>query len=168
MSAGNRRRRAPYGSAGSFEFGYYSRARESARQTARRKDFRGRGRSYASFGLGCYITSACVRAQGLPDDCFELEALRALRDEYVAALPAGERILAEYYEKAPKVCQAIDALGPELSREVYQDLYERGVVTAVLLYAAGHPQQAFEVYVLMCEELEDRFLSGVKEEAVAL
>ena len=30
---------------------------------------------------GCYFTSACVEAQGLPDDCHELTALRKFRDE---------------------------------------------------------------------------------------
>ena len=38
----------------------------------------------------CFLTSACVAARGLPDDCAELTALRAFRDGYVRSQPEGE------------------------------------------------------------------------------
>ena len=38
---------------------------------------------------GCYLTSACVMAKGLPDHCEELETLRVFRDEYLAGQPGG-------------------------------------------------------------------------------
>ena len=51
---------------------------------------------------GCYITSACVRARGLPDDCLEMETLRAFRDGYLASQPGGREDIEEYYAKAPQ------------------------------------------------------------------
>ena len=38
---------------------------------------------------GCFITSACCKALGLADDCFELRALRRYRDDVLAHEPGG-------------------------------------------------------------------------------
>ena len=36
---------------------------------------------------GCFLTSACTEARGLPDDCHELTVLRAFRDGYLRSQP---------------------------------------------------------------------------------
>ena len=51
----------------------------------------------------CFLTSACVSYAGLPDDCFELETLRAFRDGYLASIPEGPALIREYYEVAPSL-----------------------------------------------------------------
>lgn len=108
----------------------------------------------------CYITGACTRARGLPDDCYELSLLRLFRREYVQRLPAGPRLLAEYGEKAPRICAAIDALGERHALEVYDDLYTRGVRPSVSSIVNGRWDEAYVIYRTMCEELEERFLPG--------
>ncbi len=63
----------------------------------------------SSGGGGCILTTACVRAQGLPDDCAELGAFRRLRDGYVLHQPSGEDQIRRYYRTAPALIEAIDA-----------------------------------------------------------
>jgi len=107
----------------------------------------------------CFIATACAEARGLPDDCYELSLLRLFREEYVAKLPQGEAVLTEYREKAPKVVSAIGALGEERSGEVWEHLYESGVVRAVELILGGMWDEAFGVYEAMRREMERRFLA---------
>ena len=38
---------------------------------------------------GCYLTTACVAARGLPDTCAELQTLRAFRDGILTRRPGG-------------------------------------------------------------------------------
>ena len=42
---------------------------------------------------GCYLTSACTAAMGLPDDCEELSILRRFRDEWLSKQPGGKETL---------------------------------------------------------------------------
>lgn len=50
---------------------------------------------------GCFLTSACVEAKGLPDDCSELSVLRHFRDSYLAGIEEGKAEICEYYHVAP-------------------------------------------------------------------
>lgn len=38
---------------------------------------------------GCFLTSACTEAHGLPDDCYELTTLRKYRDSILAKQTGG-------------------------------------------------------------------------------
>jgi hypothetical protein len=107
----------------------------------------------------CFVTSACVESRGLPNDCYELCLLRLFRREYVAKRPDGARVLAEYEDKAPKIVSAIDALGREKAKDVYGDLYERGVKRSVCLIQNGLWGEAYELYRAICEELEETYHS---------
>lgn len=69
----------------------------------------------------CFITSACVSFAGLPDDCSTLMAMRQLRDSYVANLPNGDALIAEYYSVAPKIVAAIEC-HPQ-KEDFYNDIY---------------------------------------------
>jgi hypothetical protein len=55
----------------------------------------------------CFLTTACVEYAGLPDNCWELQMIRRLRDEYIVNLPDGNEFLAEYYDTAPAIIRAI-------------------------------------------------------------
>lgn len=57
---------------------------------------------------GCFLTTACVEHAGYKDDCYQLEILRKFRDTYLKQLPNGEALIAEYYELAPKIVEAIN------------------------------------------------------------
>ena len=107
--------------------------------------------------IGCYITSACVEARGLPDDCFELNVLRDFRDSYVARLPEGPSVLDDYEAKAKQIVSRIEELGHEKARAVYEYLYERGVLRSIHLIRSDLPDEAYDVYRSMCKELEELF-----------
>ena len=50
---------------------------------------------------GCFITTACVEAAKLPDNCIELESMRHLRDVYLAKSDEGRGLIQEYYKIEP-------------------------------------------------------------------
>ena len=58
---------------------------------------------------GCFLTSACVTAKGLPDDCEELQTLRQYRDHYLRNTPDGDKEIEEYYRLAPEIVKAVNA-----------------------------------------------------------
>lgn len=108
----------------------------------------------------CFISTACIEARGLPDDCYELRILRLFRGEYVRKLDEGETVLADYREKAPRIVAAINALGEKRAGEVWDELYERGVARSVNLIVNGMWDEAYDLYRSMCRELEERFLTA--------
>jgi hypothetical protein len=107
----------------------------------------------------CFITSACVSARGLSEDCDELTLLRLFRSGYVAQLPEGPEVLAEYREKAPKVVAAVEALGDEASMRVWNWVYGQ-ILEALALIGEGRFEAAYQLYAEVCMQLEARFLPG--------
>jgi len=105
---------------------------------------------------GCFLTTACVEARNLPDDCYELETLRKFRDDYVKHLPGGKGIIEEYYEIAPRIIEEIE--GTIHSAEIFEELYENLVRKSVRLIDFGHYQEAFENYRSTVKELKDKYL----------
>jgi hypothetical protein len=91
----------------------------------------------------CYLTTACVRARGLDDDCEELRTLRAFRDGYVLRMPAGEALIEAYYESAPQVVRRIEAR--EDAADIYEGIYRtlRACVDAI---GNGRNALAFSIY----------------------
>ena len=101
-------------------------------------------------GCNCYLTTACVTARGLPDDCEELRVLRVFRDSYLAALPNGPALIERYYKVSPAIVAAIDRRPDRL--EVYDNLYEviRSCVDAILV---GDDHVAYGAYRTMVDHL---------------
>lgn len=105
---------------------------------------------------GCFLTTACVEARDLPDDCYELQTLRDFRDNYVRHLPHGEETIREYYEIAPRIITRInDTANPA---EVFETMYERLVQKSIKLIEAGRKTEAFENYRLIVRELKQEYL----------
>ncbi|MFP4646379.1 MAG: ABC transporter substrate-binding protein [Candidatus Acetothermia bacterium] len=104
----------------------------------------------------CFLTTACVEARKLPDDCHELTTLRDFRDEFVRGLRQGDQIIQEYYEIAPKIINKIDGL--KRSSEVYEELYRKLVQRSVELIELGRKREAFENYRSIVQELKRRYL----------
>lgn len=104
---------------------------------------------------GCYITSACVRARGLPDDCLELETLRAFRDGYLASQPGGREDIEEYYAKAPKLVCAIDHSSK--AESIYEKIYSEMVQPCVKLIQEQHLEKAYTLYKQYSVNLMQQF-----------
>jgi hypothetical protein len=108
----------------------------------------------------CFITTACVAALGLPDDCAELQVLRAFRDGYMRAQPGGAESIAEYYRIAPPI---VDAIAREArAQEIYADLFVRPVRRSVALIQDRREAEALAHYRDIVRELERDYLAGTR------
>lgn len=97
-----------------------------------------------SSSSGCFLTSACTAARGLPDDCRELQTLRRFRDKWLKHQPDGVTLIAHYYEVAPRIVDVIDTLENRL--DVYDDLYRNLVIPCVEMIDAEHYVAALNLY----------------------
>lgn len=104
---------------------------------------------------GCFLTSACTAAHGLPDDCHELTVLRNYRDNWLKHQNDGVTLIAHYYEVAPKIVEAIDKLENRL--EIYDDLYFNLVIPCVELIEKGQNEEALELYRNVTLKLEEKY-----------
>lgn len=107
---------------------------------------------------GCYLTSACTAARGLPDDCHELQTLRRFRDEWLKKQPDGILLIARYYKIAPKIVAAIEAREDRL--DVYERIYQELVLPCVKMIEDKNLQSAFGLYQKYTLRLEEKYYKG--------
>ena len=104
----------------------------------------------------CFLTTACVVAKNLPDDCYELKTLRGFRDSYIKGLPNGEEIIKEYYNIAPKIIEAIEAEGN--STAIINQLYDKLVIPCVQYIEDDKKDEAYELYTMTVVTLKEKYL----------
>lgn len=104
---------------------------------------------------GCFITTACIRSKGLPDDCHELQLLRNFRDTYVASSEQGTKLINEYYRTAPLIVQQIN--DQDNANEIYSDLYYN-IKKAVSLIECEKYSTAFDLYCNLVRDLKKDYL----------
>lgn len=109
-----------------------------------------------SGGIGCYLTTACTKSKGLPDDCYELETLRRFRDTYMAFKPEGKTDIAEYYKFAPLIVEAIDNRSD--STEIWNRVYEEMILPCVRLIECEKSEEAYDKYKQFSLLLRDLYL----------
>lgn len=104
--------------------------------------------TYKQYGTyssgGCFLTSACTEARGLPDDCEELQTLRGFRDSYLRAQPKGAEEILEYYRVAPRIVEEINKRPDKL--EVYDRIYRELVTPCVEWIKDGALDRAHNAY----------------------
>lgn len=93
---------------------------------------------------GCFLTSACTAARGLPDDCYELRTLRSFRDNWLSKAEGGIAAISHYYITAPKIVDAIDHSSD--SKAVYDRIYTDVVLPCVRFIENEQYTDAFELY----------------------
>ncbi len=100
----------------------------------------------------CFLTTACVEARGLPDDCEELQVLRAFRDGYLRQRPGGDALIAHYYAIAPGIVEAIQrrADAPVVFERIYA--WIRCVIGHI---HRGEHEAALWTYAAMVVELSE-------------
>ncbi len=102
---------------------------------------------------GCYLTTACVSAKGLPDNCLELSVLRGFRDKILMPNISGKRAVREYYEIAPGIVDSVND-HPD-SKIIWDELYHN-IRHAVRLVLKGDFNEAFRHYKKMTTTLQNR------------
>lgn len=93
---------------------------------------------------GCFLTSACVEAKGLPDDCRELTVLRRFRDAYMRNTEQGQADILDYYAIAPDIVNRIRREEDPLA--VFERIYRELVLPCVALIDEGQNEEAYEKY----------------------
>lgn len=112
---------------------------------------------YPGSGMeGCYLTTACVKARNLPDDCTELQTLRSFRDNYLAAKEQGPAEIEDYYRTAPQIVASINARDDAGS--IWNTLYHEMILPCVDLISRGENEQAYLCYKTHCQELKSLYL----------
>lgn len=94
---------------------------------------------------GCYLTSACVAAQHMPDDCEELQILRSFRDHYLAKQPGGMEEIEQYYEIAPRIVASINQRADAAT--IWNCVYEELIAPCVGMIHAGQNEDAHRLYI---------------------
>lgn len=100
----------------------------------------------------CFVTSACCAALSLDDDCFDLRMLRRLRDEYVALLPDGPELMAEYADKSPAMIAAVDNADDQAA--AWLRVYTAYIHPAAHAVERGDMEDAYTLYRAMVVTLE--------------
>ncbi len=103
---------------------------------------------------GCFLTTACLKFAGHADDCCELNTLRRFRDDYVAKLPDGNKMLEEYYSSAPKILTNI--AGSDLEMKILGNIYS-SIKEAVARIQASDNRGALICYRDMYRELSEKY-----------
>jgi hypothetical protein len=104
---------------------------------------------------GCFITSACCETLRLPDDCFELRALRRYRDGVLAHEPGGADAIAAYYALAPSILARLPREGRE---RLLLFIYARYVLPSAVAATLGFNALAYRLYRRMLRDLASAFV----------
>lgn len=99
---------------------------------------------------GCFLTTAACEHRGLPDDCYELQVMRAFRDDVLTGMPGGHAMIEAYYEIAPR-------LVPLLCDEAVAEGVWRDIETTVAFIEAGQHANAVSAYQKMVGSLAQSF-----------
>ena len=110
------------------------------------------GCSSSCYGC-CFLTTACVQAKHLPDDCEELTTMRWWRDHVLEKTAAGRALVTEYYQIAP-------ALVAKLSKAETVALYDDLVLPCVALIKAKRYDAAAKHYYSQVRRLQAKHLQG--------
>ncbi len=105
---------------------------------------------------GCFLTSACVEAKGLDDDCHELTVLRAFRDEWLSSQPFGQAAICEYYHIAPQIVDCIKK--HTNSKAVFEKIYTDIIVPCVELIAHDNHIDAYLLYKSSVTALKKQYI----------
>ena len=106
---------------------------------------------------GCFITTACVKAHKLPDNCLELQTLRNFRDTFLIQLPDGNNLITEYYNTAPKIVDKINR-SPQKD-EIYNWLYDELIKKSIYYINCGDNLNAYKNYKSIFQYLKQNMLT---------
>ena len=107
-------------------------------------------------GLFCYITTAVCRSMNKPDDCYELNTLRAYRDGYLSESEGGHEIVEEYYNIAPTIVKRIDR--QENADDIYRSIWEKYLSPCISLIEENRNEECKDLYISMVRRLEKEYL----------
>lgn len=105
---------------------------------------------------GCYITTACVEAKGLDDNCYELSILRNYRDTYLKNKPDGMKEISEYYRVAPQIVESINRR--EDATVIWDAVYKTIILPCISFIEKSKYEEAYELYKASTLDLKSKYL----------
>lgn len=107
----------------------------------------------------CYLTTACIQAKNLPDDCEELTLLRQFRDNYLVKKKSGSELIDLYYQYSPMIVRTIEE--DEDKDLIYRYIYTviRKCVDAI---KKGELEDTYKIYCEMVVKLKKKFIPNVQ------
>ena len=103
----------------------------------------------------CAVTTACMNARGLGDNCMELETLRSFRDSYVSKSSDGKKLIDEYYWIAPRLVENISRT--KQPAKVYEKIYREFIQPLVSFISQNDFQKAYLLCRKAVDELKRRY-----------
>lgn len=102
----------------------------------------------------CFITTACMKTKGLSDNCYQLQMMRYLRDNYLAKSNEGRLSIQNYYRIAPYI---VECINNDIQRsEVYQNIFVY-IKKIVDLIEIGKVEKAKIKYCQMVRKLSKKY-----------
>lgn len=98
-------------------------------------------------GGGCFITTAICEAEGKADNCDELQTLRQFRDNVMLKDSRLAPLVAEYYEIAPRIVEAINKSA--VPKDVFWMLRMQYLDNAIKAVKDGDTDVAVGEYIQM-------------------
>ena len=92
-------------------------------KTKERTGFLGDYEDHSNKKSGCFLTTACVEYNNLPDNCYQLEVLRQFRDSYMMSSKKGYYDVIKYYDISPKIVDKINSLSNIHQSELYHYIF---------------------------------------------
>lgn len=105
---------------------------------------------------GCFLTTACVDAMGMEDDCWVLESARKFRDTFMTETPEKAKEISEYYAIAPKVVEQINKRTD--AKKVWKRFFWNDVIPFAESIGKNELEKAHELYKKLINKAKD--LSG--------
>ena len=106
--------------------------------------------AHGSSSGGCFLTTSCCDYKGLPDDCYELETMRKLRDDYISKQSYGEKLIKDYYAEAPEIVDRINSSANK--DEILEKMYEK-ITNIVKMVDDGKKDEAIIHYMMLLHDL---------------
>ena len=107
----------------------------------------------------CFITTAVCDSFGKADDCYELTAFRNFRDSWLINQSDGKKLIAEYYDVAPKIVEKINSLSN--SAEIYKNIWRDYLSACLKSIEVGDNLNCKKIYVEMVNTLKEKFLEKI-------
>lgn len=102
---------------------------------------------------GCFLTTACVDAMGLDDNCWVLESARKFRDTFMVETPEKASEIYEYYKMAPVVVDRINK-APDAKR-IWKRLFWNYIIPFVEEIKANDNKSAHEKYKKLIQRAKE-------------
>lgn len=107
---------------------------------------------------GCFLTTACVKAKNLPDDCYELTTIRRFRDTVMKTDETLKPLVEEYYRNAPLIVSRINET--KNAQEVYERIYREMILPCLSAIECGENEKAVDLYYSYYNSLLKEYLPG--------